>query len=318
MNIVAEKMRQMSARLKAAGYSVKRTAQSGAREAQTAWQKTWQRPADWLASRRPFPWRVAAPGWSRAAESVDDAPASSHSTASSSTAVWLERYPRLAKGAKIAGVAVLIFLALPYPMILAYRFVDPPFSALMVRHWLSGRAVDRQWADFNEISDHLGTAVIISEDAAFCRHNGVDWVAVGDALDDMEDGDTPRGASTLPMQTAKNLFLWQGQSYLRKALEVPLAYFISLVWPKQRVVEIYLNIAEWGPGTFGAEAAARHHFGKPASTLNAREAALLAAALPSPLKRNAGRPGPKMQRIAARIQGRVSREAADAACIFAR
>ena len=172
--------------------------------------------------------------------------------------------------------------------------------------------------DFEDISPNLARAVVIAEDAAFCRHAGVDWNAVGEALDDFQDGDKPRGASTLPMQTAKNLFLWPEQNYLRKALEVPLAYFMSFVWPKQRVIEVYLNIAEWGPGIYGAEAAARYHFGTSAASLSRSEAALLAAALPSPRKRNAGRPSPRLQSIASRIQGRVEREAADAACIFDR
>jgi monofunctional biosynthetic peptidoglycan transglycosylase len=144
----------------------------------------------------------------------------------------------------------------------------------------------------------------------------VDWFAVGEALDDLEVGERPRGASTIPMQTAKNLFLWPEQSYMRKALEVPLAYFMSLVWSKQRVIEIYLNIAEWGPGVYGAEAAARHHFGTSAASLNRAQAALLVSALPNPLVRQAGKPGPAMRRRANRIQGRVGRESQDAACIF--
>jgi monofunctional biosynthetic peptidoglycan transglycosylase len=213
---------------------------------------------------------------------------------------------------------VVIWLAAPYPLMLIYRFIDPPISAMMLRNALLGRGLDQSWVDFQDISPHLARAVVISEDAVFCRHAGVDWGAVSEALEDLEDGDKPRGASTLPMQTAKNLFLWPGQSYLRKALEVPLAYFMSLVWSKQRVVEVYLNIAEWGPGVYGAEAAAQYHFGRSAASLNRSEAALLAAALPSPRRRNAGNPSPRMQSIASRIQGRVDREAADASCIFDR
>ena len=188
----------------------------------------------------------------------------------------------------------------------------------MARQWLSGVSIRQQWVDFDEISPALPRAVVISEDATFCRHWGVDWSAVGEALEDAEDGGGVRGASTIPMQTAKNLFLWNGQSYIRKALEVPLAYAMSAIWPKRRVLEIYLNIAEWGPGIFGAEAAARYHFGKSASQLTPREASLLAAALPSPRTRNAGRPNGQTARIAARIGARVGREAQDAACVFAR
>lgn len=214
------------------------------------------------------------------------------------------------------GLAVVIYLLLPYPLIAVYRLIDPPFSALMLRNAVLSERVRSRWADFEDISPNLATAAIIAEDAAFCRHWGVDWSAVGEALEDLEDGDKPRGASTIPMQTAKNLFLWPEQNYLRKALEVPIAYFMTLVLPKRRVLEIYLNIAEWGPGIYGAEAAARYHFGKSAKALTRSEAALLVAALPSPLKRNAGKPGPRMQRLASRIQGRVDREAHDAACVF--
>jgi monofunctional biosynthetic peptidoglycan transglycosylase len=228
------------------------------------------------------------------------------------------RRPGLARVLRIVGVALLVVLALPYVLILVYRFIDPPFSALMARQWLSGVSVRQQWVDFEDISPALPLAVVIAEDAGFCKHWGVDWNAVEEAMADAEDGERARGASTIPMQTAKNLFLWNGQSYLRKILEVPLAYAMTAVWPKQRALEIYLNIAEWGPGIFGAQAAARHHFGKPALQLSPREAALLAAALPSPKTRNAGRPNGLTARIAARIGARVGREAQDAACVFPR
>ena len=115
-------------------------------------------------------------------------------------------------------------------------------------------------------------------------------------------GEGPRGASTIPMQTAKNLFLWQDRSYLRKAIEIPLAYTMTVLWPKRRTVEIYLNIAEWAPNVFGAQAAARHHFARSASKITARQAAQLAAALPNPHVRNAGRPGPKTLKLARYIE----------------
>ena len=231
---------------------------------------------------------------------------------------WRERLPSLVRVLRWVGIALLIVLVLPYVLILVYRVIDPPFSALMARQWLTGVSIQHRWVDFEDISPALAQAVVISEDATFCRHWGVDWNAVGEALEDAEDGEPVRGASTIPMQTAKNLFLWNGQSYLRKILEVPLAYAMSAIWPKRRVLEIYLNIAEWGRGIFGAEAAARHHFGKSAAQLSPREAALLAAALPSPTRRNAGRPNGQTARIAARIGARVGREAQDASCVFAR
>jgi monofunctional glycosyltransferase len=318
MKSVAEKMRQMRARLKSAGGLMRRSAASGVREVAIAWKKVRQMPSDWLAGRRSIAAApVVADNWSVAPEAAtplqDRPPALAHGKAG-----WRDRNPGLAKTLKYAAIAVAAWLALPYQLTLVYRFIDPPISAMMLRNALLGHGLDQTWVDFQDISPNLARAVIISEDSAFCRHAGVDWNAVGEALDDLEDGDKPRGASTLPMQTAKNLFLWPGQSYLRKALEVPLAYFMSFVWPKQRVVEVYLNIAEWGPGVYGAEAAAHYHFGVSAASLSRGEAALLAAALPSPRKRNAGRPSARMQSIANRIQGRVDREAADASCIFDR
>ncbi len=275
-------------------------------------------PSDWLASRGSIAAApIVADNWSVAPDAATPLPERQPAVARGD-AGWRDRYPSLAKALKYAVIAVIIWLALPYPLMLIYRFIDPPISAMMLRNVLLGRGLDQSWVDFQDISPNLARAVVISEDAAFCRHAGVDWNAVGEALEDLEDGDKPRGASTLPMQTAKNLFLWPGQSYFRKALEVPLAYFMSFVWPKQRVVEVYLNVAEWGPGIYGAEAAARHHFGVSADSLTRSEAALLAAALPSPRRRNAGRPSARVQNIASRIEGRVDREAADAACIFDR
>ncbi len=261
------------------------------------WQRVWpQTAAHETAIPTPLP-QSAAPG----------IPAS-----------WHERLPNQRRLLKTAGLLLLIFLGLPYGLILVYRLVDPPFSALMARQWLGGVAVHQRWVDFDDISPALPTAVIVSEDAGFCRHWGVDWNAVGEALEQAEDGEGLRGASTIPMQTAKNLFLWNGQNFIRKILEVPLAYALSAVWPKQRVLEVYLNVAEWGPGIFGAEAAARYHFRKSAADLSPREAALLAAALPSPRTRNAGRPNGLTARIAARIGARVGREAQAAACVFPR
>jgi monofunctional glycosyltransferase len=220
---------------------------------------------------------------------------------------------------RLTGIVLLLFLALPYFLTPFYRFIDPPVSAVMTWQFLGGTMPHRRWVDLEDISPALPRAVVIAEDSAFCRHWGVDWRAVGTVLDNVENGDGPhRGASTIPMQTAKNLFLWNGFGFVRKMLEVPLAYYMSVMWPKRRVLEVYLNIAEWGPGIFGAEAAARHHFGKSAAQLTSREAALLAAALPNPILRKAGRPSAKTARIAAHIQARVGREGQDAACVLSR
>src|SRR5216683_581085 len=194
---------------------------------------------------------------------------------------------------------VLVVLLLPYLLAPLYR-VGHPVSTLMVRRWLTGAPVSRQWIDFAAISPLLPRSVVASEDAKFCSHHGIDWDALRDVVDDAEDSEVTRGGSTITQQVAKNLFLWPGRSYVRKALEFPLALWIDLVVPKRRQLEIYLNIVEWGPnGEFGAEAGARRAFGKPASALSAPEAALLAATLPNPIRRNARQPSPTLRRLAA-------------------
>jgi monofunctional biosynthetic peptidoglycan transglycosylase len=193
---------------------------------------------------------------------------------------------------------LLVVLLLPYLVAPLYR-AGHPVSTLMAWRWLTGAPMSRQWIDFAAISPALPPSVVGAEDAKFCRHRGVDWGALREVLDDAEDGEVTRGGSTITQQVAKNLFLWPGRSVVRKALEFPLAMWIDWVLPKQRVLEIYLNIAEWGPsGQFGAQAGSAYAFGHPASSLSPREAALLAAILPNPLKRSARNPGPGVRRLA--------------------
>lgn len=202
---------------------------------------------------------------------------------------------RIARNLLLIALAVLL---LPYLVAPFYR-VGHPVSTLMAWRWVTGAPVSRQWIDFNAISPALPRSVVASEDAKFCSHHGVDWDALREVIDDAEDGEVARGGSTITQQLAKNLFLWPGRSVVRKGLEIPLAIWIDLVLPKQRILEIYLNIAEWGPsGQFGAEAGAAHAFGRSASTLSPREAALLAAILPNPVKRSARNPGPGVRRLA--------------------
>ncbi len=213
---------------------------------------------------------------------------------------------------------MLFAAALPLLLIGLFRFVDPPGSMVMAGRWIGGVTIRHRWVPLERMSKMLVRTVVTSEDTRFCDHLGVDWGAVEDAIEEAgERGDAaPRGASTIPMQTAKNLFLWQRRSYLRKAIEIPLAYAMSAIWPKRRMIEVYLNIAEWGPGIFGAEAAARHHFRRGASKVTARQAAQLAAALPNPHVRNAGRPGPRTRRLARHIERRVAREHVRLDCIY--
>lgn len=202
-------------------------------------------------------------------------------------------YVRLA--VRIVGGVVLALTATVLLLVVLYRWVDPPTSTLMLGQRLTGTEIEQTWRPIERISPHLVQAVILSEDGAFCRHRGVDWSALEEAIE------SSRGGSTITMQVVKNLFLWPARSYIRKALEIMLAYVVEVVWPKERVLEIYLNIAEWGPGVFGAEAASRNHFGKAASQLTAQEAALLAVSLPSPIERQAGYPDQQTRRLASNL-----------------
>jgi monofunctional biosynthetic peptidoglycan transglycosylase len=197
----------------------------------------------------------------------------------------------------VIGLFLLFVLALAL-----YRFVPVP-STLMLGRWLTLQPVERQWVPLSQISPALIQAVIAAEDQRFCSHRGIDWVELNSVLED-EDGPS-RGASTLTMQTAKNVFLWPGRSYLRKGLELPLAMVLDFAWPKRRVIEVYLNVAEWGEGLFGAEAAAQRYFKKSASRLSRTEATRLAAALPNPLMRDPAKPSRGLQAASSRIQRRM-------------
>jgi len=200
---------------------------------------------------------------------------------------------------------VLAVLALPYLLAPLYR-VGHPVSTLMVWRWVTGVPVARQWVDLGTMSPLLPLSVVGAEDAKFCSHHGVDWDALRDVIDDAEDGEVSRGGSTITQQVAKNLFLWPGRSVIRKGLELPLALWIDQVLSKQRILEIYLNIAELGPsGQFGAEAGANYAFGHSAVTLSGREAALLAAILPNPVRRSARSPGPGVRRLAGTYAARA-------------
>src|SRR2546423_292324 len=211
-------------------------------------------------------------------------------------------------------IAILALLLLPYAIAPLYRVVDP-VSTLMLWRRATGARVERIWVPLQAIAPALPRSVIASEDARFCLHHGIDFGELRAAIEDADDFSEMRGGSTIAQQAAKNLFLWQGRSIVRKALEFPLALWLDFVLGKRRLMEIYLNIAEWGPnGQFGAEAAARYAFGKPARDLGSGEAALLAAILPNPRLRNAARPGPGVRRLAGIYAARAARSAA-ADCI---
>jgi monofunctional biosynthetic peptidoglycan transglycosylase len=219
---------------------------------------------------------------------------------------------RLARSALIVLVLVLL---LPYLLVPLYRLVNP-VSTLMLWRWATGAQVEHRFVPIDAMAAALPVTVVASEDARFCSHHGIDWREIRDRLDEVDDISEARGVSTITQQTAKNLFLWPGRSFLRKALEVPLALWIDLVLPKRRVLEIYLNIAEWGPnGQFGAEAGSRYAFDKPVRVLNARESALLAAVLPNPRRRSARQPGPGVRRLAAKYETRAAAQAPRVFCI---
>jgi monofunctional glycosyltransferase len=215
-------------------------------------------------------------------------------------------------------VAILVVLLVPYAIAPLYRVIDP-VSTPMLWRWATGQRVQRMVVPLNRIAPVLPLTVILAEDAGFCRNRGIDLGAIREALqqsdDDLADS---RGASTITQQVAKNLFLWPGHSVVRKVLELPLALWLNFVLPKRRVIEIYLNVAEWGPnGEFGAEAAARWAFGVPAHALSGLQAAELTAILPNPHERSARSPSLLVRRLAALYERRAATYPDHDACIYA-
>lgn len=206
------------------------------------------------------------------------------------------------------SLLVLVAIALvPAVLTLVYipSFVHP-VSTLMLKDLVTFTGYDRRWVPLDDVAPVLAHSVMMSEDGQFCSHHGIDLGELNAVLEDALAGEPTRGASTIPMQTVKNLFLWGGRSFLRKALELPLAVYFDLVVPKRRIMEIYLNIAEWGPNIYGIEAAAQHHFGTSAKKLSRRQAALLAVTLPNPAIRNPAKPSSGMNRLATVIERRTA------------
>jgi monofunctional biosynthetic peptidoglycan transglycosylase len=214
----------------------------------------------------------------------------------------IARRPRGCRLLRLGLWVVLIALLLPVPFVIAYRFVPPPITPLMVIRSLGGASLDKHWVPLDRISATLPRAVISSEDEKFCTHHGFDWVAFNNAYRAWRAGREPKGASTITMQVAKNLFLWPGRSVIRKGLEAYLTVLLELFWDKHRIMEVYLNVIEWGDGIYGADAAAHHYFNKAASGLTAQEAALLAAVLPDPRDWSPVRPTQYIAERAANIR----------------
>jgi monofunctional biosynthetic peptidoglycan transglycosylase len=223
---------------------------------------------------------------------------------------WLEfAQPYLRVGLRMATVFLALLTGMIVLLVVAYRWINPPLSALMLGQSIAGTSIERSWVPLERISPQLIRAVVLSEDGRFCRHGGVDWGAIREAI--AHD----RGGSTITMQVVKNLFLWPSRSYVRKFIEIALAYLVEVAWPKRRILEIYLNIAEWGDGVFGAEAAAQTHFSKSAAQLTAAEAALLTVALPNPLERTPGEPSAGTSRLAERLLQRLNATQVELGCV---
>ena len=216
------------------------------------------------------------------------------------------------------GLFILLLVLLPVGGVAIHGVVPPLTTFLMVEQGLKGRGLDYRWRSLDDISPRLVEAVIAAEDARFCSHAGFDMRAIEKALENNARGRRVRGGSTLSQQTAKNVFLWSDRNLLRKGLEAGYTVLIEAFWSKRRIAEVYLNVAEWAPGVYGAEAAAQHWFGKSAADLTAREAARLAAILPSPRRYKAAAPGPYVRRRASRIQAAMGTVRTDglAACVL--
>ena len=214
--------------------------------------------------------------------------------------------------------AFVVAVIVPVTLTAIYRFVPPPITFLMVQRLVEGKGLNRDWRPISEISPRLVRAVIAAEDARFCEHMGFDIEAIEKAMKNNERRPNRlRGGSTISQQTAKNVFLWPQRSWVRKGLEAYFTVLIEGLWGKRRIMEVYLNTVEWGPGVYGAEAAARKNFGVGADKLSSAQAARLAAILPSPLKWRAAKPGPYVQRRSRKItaaSGAVRRDGL-AACV---
>lgn len=216
-----------------------------------------------------------------------------------------------------AAKALLVLAAIPMVLTLLYlpSFVHP-VSTLMLADLATFQGYDRRWVSIDDVAPVMVNSVIMSEDGQFCNHMGVDWGELRGEVRDFTKGRPARGASTISMQTVKNLFLWQRPfGTARKMIEIPGAIYYDLVTPKRRIIETYLNIAEWGPDIYGIEAGAQYHFKKSAKDLTRRQAALLAVTLPNPYVRNPAKPTPNMRRLAARVERLAARSGAYVQCV---
>lgn len=225
---------------------------------------------------------------------------------------------RLLQAARIAGWVFALAFLVSFLWVGVYRFAAPPGTFTMLARKMSGDLITHPWTPLEEISPHLVVAAVAAEDSRFCAHKGIDLDAIRTALEESRNGGRRRGASTISQQTAKNAFLIAGGGWPRKAAEAWFTVLVEAMWPKRRIMEVYLNIAEWGDGNFGAEAAARARFGKSARDLSAQEAALLASVLPNPHRWRVDPPGPYVRGRAVTVRKRMDIVRRDglAACVL--
>jgi monofunctional biosynthetic peptidoglycan transglycosylase len=214
---------------------------------------------------------------------------------------------------RVVWRVALVLVLIPVVLVPVYSVI-PPVSALMITTRILHGPIERSYVPLADIAPSLVASVVMSEDGRYCTHWGVDFAELSKVLDRSKGPN--RGASTIAMQTVKNLFLWTSRSYLRKALEIPLALYADLLWSKRRTMEIYLNIAEFGPGIFGAEAAAQHYFKRSAKLLTPGQSALLTVTLPDPADRNPAKPTRYMQAHARIVAARARASRAYTACIY--
>ncbi len=217
-----------------------------------------------------------------------------------------------------AGAFLIVLLLGAIPLVLtpvyAIRAVHP-VSTLMLADHFTFRPMLREWVPIDDVAPVMVYSVMMSEDGQFCRHDGIDWGEMRAVVEEALAGEETRGASTIPMQTVKNLFLWNGRSYLRKGLEAPLALYADAILSKRRIMEIYLNIVEWDTGVYGIGAASQHYFGRTAAELNARQAALLAVTLPAPAARSPANPSKSLDRLARRVERLASKSGDYISCL---
>ena len=229
------------------------------------------------------------------------------------------RRSRRGFGSWVRRVILTLLVLAMVPVVLTLLYLVPfvhPVSTLMLKDLATFSGYDRRWVALEDVAPVLVNSVVMSEDGQFCSHYGVDLAELKVVLDDAIAGEMSRGASTIPMQTVKHLYLWHRPlGAARKIIELPYAIHFDAIMPKKRTMEIYLNLAEWGPNVYGIEAAAQHHFGRPAAELTSRQAALLAVTLPNPATRDPANPSAGMRRLASVIQRRAQQAGSHVRCL---